>query len=495
MYRPADIIEVHPEGDYLKAMKVYDEWMRTGGGSVDKPVPLDVMEKMYKAAGEGKTAFKTVASLFSKGLQIDDATAKKEGITHRIIDEKHSIAMAVQRDAMIDAVINDVAKANNGIIGRSDSGNVTAGIKSDLDQTFYVFDASDPKKLVRLELKDREFIEKFKDTWKKKHPGLSIEALDIASIQGKNRFPDPRIKRMDFLNDFEAHLADAIAVASKAGQTTEALQFWQAALKLYESTWRAPMLADVTYTNAYYNSSSNRVEFTPHTYQRHRTYRQAGALYWQLGDLDYAYAMQQAEARITTEQQRLDNKPQIWPDDLRKLAAWNRSYAGKLDEAVAHCDLYEKEELRRQLAQSQPPTEPKARESIQQDHPYWYLAVKNGAKIENYGPAPSPAQLASAIPKPQTNAETSRASAPGPLTLLGQISDPFKYDQPRVTNNTVREGTAVSGGALPTTGGSPRATPQIAPAPGSTRGCPPASTIRARSASKAARTRWPICPI
>jgi len=267
---------------------------------------------------------------------------------------------------------------------------------------------------------------------------------------------------------FESRLAEPINAAAQAGRTTEALRLWQFALKLYEAAWNRPMLTDLVYTNAYHNTSSNRVEFTPRPYQRHNTYRAVAGLFWQLGDLDAAHEMMQAEGRLRMEQLRLDNKPQDWPDDLRERAAWNRSYAGKLEAAAAHWDLFENEELRRMLSRTQPPAEAAALKSIIQSRPYWYLAVKNGAKLENYGPAPSAQQLAaanSASNPPRTNAEPSRASAPPPLSLLGLISDPFKYDQPRVTNNSVREGTAVSGGTLPSPGTTARPTPGVLGAP------------------------------
>lgn len=269
---------------------------------------------------------------------------------------------------------------------------------------------------------------------------------------------------------FEKTLAEAVSAAAQSGHTREGLQLWQFALQSYQAIWSRPMLTDITFTNGYHNTSSNIVELTPRAYHRHNTYRAAAELLWQMGNLDGANELLEAEGRLREEQLRLDKKTPQWPDDLRKRAAWNRAYAGKLAEAVAHWDSFEKEELRRMLARTQPPAQDKAIESIQRDRPYWYLAAKNGAKIENYGPAPAAQQLlaaATAASQPKTNAEPSRASAPPPLSLLGMVSDPFKYDQPRVTNNPARDGTAVSGGALPATGGAtPRPTPGLFGDPG-----------------------------
>lgn len=284
---------------------------------------------------------------------------------------------------------------------------------------------------------------------------------------------------------FEKTLAEAVTAAAQSGHTREALQLWQFALQTYQAVWSRAMLTDITFTNGYHNTSSNIVELTPRAYYRHNTYRAAAELFWQVGNLDGANELLEAEGRLREEQLRLDKKTPQWPDDLRKRAAWNRAYAGKLPEAVAHWDLYEKEELRRMLARSQPPAQDKALESIARERPYWYLAAKNGAKIENYGPAPAAQQLlaaATAANQPKTNAEPSRASAPPPLSLLGMVSDPFRYDQPRVTNNTARDNSAVSGGTLPTPGTSaPRPTPGLFGDPGGT------SAPRSTAPSPAAR--------
>ncbi len=267
------------------------------------------------------------------------------------------------------------------------------------------------------------------------------------------------------LGYFEKPLAEAVSAAAQAGRTSEALQLWQFALQLYEAAWRRRLMTDITFTNAYHNGYSNRVELTPRAYSWHNTYRAAAGLFFQLGNLDAANELLEAEGRLRLEQLRLDNKPTNWPDDLRKQAAWNRAYAGRLAEAVTHWDLFEQEELRRMLARTQPPARDKAVETIQKERPYWYLAAKQGAKLENYGPAPAAQQLAAAVAsaQPRTNAELSRASAPPPMSLLGVVSDPFKFDQPRVTNNPARDSTAVSGGTLPTPGSS---TPAPRPTPG-----------------------------
>jgi len=296
---------------------------------------------------------------------------------------------------------------------------------------------------------------------------------------------------------FEKTLAEAVSAAAQSGHTREALQLWQFAVQSYQAIWGRAMLTDTTFTNGYHNTSSNIVELTPRAYNRHNTYRAAASLHWQLGDLDAANELLEAEGRLREEQLRLDKKTPQWPGDLRKQAAWNRVQAGKLAEAVAHWDIYEKEELRRMLARSSPPTQDKALESIQRDRPYWYLAAKNGAKIENYGSAPAAQQLlaaATAANQPKTNAEPSRASAPPPLSLLGVVSDPFKYDQPRVTNNTARDNTAVSGGAQPTPGtSSPRPTPGLFGDPGGGASAP-RSTAPSVSGARAQVLPTPTSP-
>lgn len=144
------------------------------------PMSNATMEKIYRAAGNDAHAFKVVAKIIQDGK----------------IGDEHSQQMAALRDQWIDESIKRVAEKNNWKIARSDSGNTSSGMKSDLDQTFYVFepDPDNPGEWRRLDTADGTFIEQFKADWQERGPPISLDALDVASIEGRNRFPDPRLE-------------------------------------------------------------------------------------------------------------------------------------------------------------------------------------------------------------------------------------------------------------------------------------------------------------
>jgi hypothetical protein len=184
-----------------KVMKVYNAW---GGAATDR-IPPNVMVAMYDAAGGGSKAFKVVAKLIDEGMDpslIRDADAFEGKSTQ--IGDTHSVQMAEMRDQWIEAVIEKVAtkEGRTWEIARSDSGNVTSGMKSDLDQTFYVFEVDENGVRKRKPDLDKLFIAEFEATWKADYPDISLDALDIASIEGKNRFPDPRDMKTNFADEF-----------------------------------------------------------------------------------------------------------------------------------------------------------------------------------------------------------------------------------------------------------------------------------------------------
>ncbi|MCB1282413.1 MAG: hypothetical protein KDB18_12905, partial [Salinibacterium sp.] len=182
------VVDIRSEVDAGRAPEIYKNWAATA--SADTAIPVAKMAEIYTAAGEGAKAFKTIAHL----------------IKTKAISNEHSIAMAEVREAEIQGLIKQIGTENDWKIARSDSGNTSSGMKSDLDQTFYVFepdlDENDQprfqedgtKKYKRSPDLDQTFIAEFERRWDAKHQGtgLSRAALDIASIEGKNRFPDPR---------------------------------------------------------------------------------------------------------------------------------------------------------------------------------------------------------------------------------------------------------------------------------------------------------------
>lgn len=222
--RLAYFVDVLPGKSAERAMTVWNEWRKGGGAGV----PLDgtpyakltdaqraavgtLMVDMYAVAGDAQKAFKTVALLLDKGLQHPSAEFTKAGHDSKPIQHEASLLMAEARDAMIEEAILEVAKRHDPpwMIGRSDSGNQTSGMKSDLDQTFYVFEKN-PKtgEFVRVPDQDGPFIRAFVEQWKKKNPTLTLEMLDVASIEGKNRFPDPRVTTFaDYGKEFRGTIA------------------------------------------------------------------------------------------------------------------------------------------------------------------------------------------------------------------------------------------------------------------------------------------------
>lgn len=155
------------------AVRAYEDWKKAG--SPTRPMDAEGMRSIYQAAGNDHGAFKLVAKLIAEGK----------------INDTHSQQMAVMRDQLIDARLKEIGHANGWRIARSDSGNQTSGMKSDLDQTFFVFRRDKQTgQWVRDPDLDGLLIEKFIGKWEG-GPPITLDALDVASIEGRNRFPHP----------------------------------------------------------------------------------------------------------------------------------------------------------------------------------------------------------------------------------------------------------------------------------------------------------------
>ncbi|MEE8105858.1 MAG: hypothetical protein V3T86_10020, partial [Planctomycetota bacterium] len=194
-----EIVTVKKGGSAEKALRVYNEW----GGGPDAKIPDSVMRNMYEAAGGDGKAFKTIALLVDKGLEPENLKDPK-GLKVLKIHESHSQQMARKRELWIEQKIEAILKSKKGQwrVARSDSGNPDSGMKSDLDQTFYLFKRGPQGQWVRDLGADAEFIRLFNELWNKTHPTLNLNALDIASIDGRNRFPDPRDIWLNFETKF-----------------------------------------------------------------------------------------------------------------------------------------------------------------------------------------------------------------------------------------------------------------------------------------------------
>jgi len=230
------------------ALKTYEDWARTAG---DAPMPLATMKAIYQKAGKGTAAFKTVAHLIS---------------TEKILD-KHSVAMAQVRESEIEKLILEIAREKGQRVARSDSGNVTSGMKSDLDQTFYVFE----KKVVdgveaweRVADKDGAFIEDFNKRWKERHgEALSVDAVDVASIEGRNRFPDPRLEVTHGFWNEHRRVAEALrntpGAYTTAGAVGHQMQF-RALAAILDGNVRAYQVYGPDDSGTYRNLGTNKQE-------------------------------------------------------------------------------------------------------------------------------------------------------------------------------------------------------------------------------------------
>ncbi|MCB9800219.1 MAG: PDZ domain-containing protein [Candidatus Omnitrophica bacterium] len=202
----ADSLETDP------ALEVYRQWMQSGGGE-KVALPENIMIDMYKAAGNDGYAFKHIAKLIAEGHILNN----------------HSVDMAKQRDAWVEKLLFEMAKEKGYQIGRSDSGNQASGMKSDLDQTIYVFKMENGVP-VRLSVQDDEaFIKEFSDRWTKASGGIELDALDLASIAGGNRFPDGRDQTItEYFKEFERttkQLRDTPGAYTYQGAVLQQMQF------------------------------------------------------------------------------------------------------------------------------------------------------------------------------------------------------------------------------------------------------------------------------
>ncbi|MEN6429050.1 MAG: PASTA domain-containing protein [Phycisphaerales bacterium] len=204
------VVESVPGGSSEKLLIQFNEFMAGDGSSLsgasggelsaeDYAKLKPFVQSLYaEAAKGGGSAHKRVALLISHALD-ESATSKafnEAGYQHRQISDAMSVLMAQTRDRMIEEAIVDVLekhRAEGWEVARSDSGNPKSGMRSDLDQTFYVF-KRDPESgaLIRDESLDSVFIGQLKETWDGKFGDLRLDMLDVVSIEGRGRFPDPR---------------------------------------------------------------------------------------------------------------------------------------------------------------------------------------------------------------------------------------------------------------------------------------------------------------
>lgn len=176
------------------ASAIYKDWAKSAGG---KPMTGEVMKKLYQTAG-----FEGVKTLIERS----------------VIPAEHSMQMADHRILFMlqtfEAIVKQYQSEGRKIrIHRSDSGNQKAGMGSDVDQTIFVEEFKDGKWL-RTEALDNSVADLFRKKFTEMH-GLTVEALDIATIAGKDKFPDWRTTRIqtdaEGKRPFKLHAAETLA--------------------------------------------------------------------------------------------------------------------------------------------------------------------------------------------------------------------------------------------------------------------------------------------
>lgn len=223
-YRTLYVLQPIPGGTAEKAMIAYHEHKpdvsvtpeQLSAMTLDqrraalKPV-ADMMVEVYNVAGGGEKSFKNVAHLIAKGIEHPSEDFKKAGHDNAPIPDAMSVLMAHAREMMIDGVLETVMNHPDSPIGepgswkvlRSDSGNTSSGMKSDLDQTLYVLRQNADGRWVHDPAADRALRDAFNNTWgtTPETRGLNLTMLDIATIEGRNRFPDPRAHDVNTYKD------------------------------------------------------------------------------------------------------------------------------------------------------------------------------------------------------------------------------------------------------------------------------------------------------
>jgi len=204
-----EIHDIDPEVQ-KRVEKIYGDWADANPNAAMDEV---VMKKLYLAGG-----FHVVKSILEK--------------QQRVISLEHSMQMADLRILICMRAAERVLQKHDGKwkIYRSDSGNQNSGMSSDIDQTIYVYEYDETTRQWRRNEKldsqfIREFTEAFKETTadpKNNVAGLDVSHLDVATIAGRDRFPDWRLATSQL--DVEARRSGARPFLEHAVATVEGLR-------------------------------------------------------------------------------------------------------------------------------------------------------------------------------------------------------------------------------------------------------------------------------
>ena len=186
-----------------EAQKVYDAWRQAHPSEAH--VPREVMLKMYRAGD-----YKTLKTMIENGK----------------ISGEHSLSMADLRTALCLETIRDVCNTKIGgkriKVYRSDSGNQSAGMTSDIDQTLFAYVEDEKGGWRRAPELDEHVTRLFKQRFEREH-GITLDKFDIATFPGKDKFPDPRLVSVQVDAEGEGKLR-VQQFSEKAGESMASLR-------------------------------------------------------------------------------------------------------------------------------------------------------------------------------------------------------------------------------------------------------------------------------
>jgi hypothetical protein len=204
------VVLAEPGGVPEQVLALYNKFMDHRGNlptagrgrlsEADLKTATELMRTLYVPAESSGDAHGTVALLIKQGLESDSLSEDFKAKYKRTqIGEDASRLMASAREQMIEATILDVlGKRKDLHVARSDTGNPDSGMRSDLDQTFFVFrvDTTTGARSRAPDM-DQAFLQDFHSVWKTRYGDLTLRMLDVVSMKGSARFPDPRYVSVD----------------------------------------------------------------------------------------------------------------------------------------------------------------------------------------------------------------------------------------------------------------------------------------------------------
>lgn len=155
------------------------------------PAKRAASEKAYLEVAKNLAGRAIAREDMIKIYAASDYGTVKSLIQEKVISEIHSLQMADLRAMMMLEVMRDVCKKNAWEAYRSDSGNQTAGMTSDIDQTVIVFKVLEDGSRIRHEQGDAEFARLTHAEFNSRYAkyGFTTAHIDVATIPSRDNFP------------------------------------------------------------------------------------------------------------------------------------------------------------------------------------------------------------------------------------------------------------------------------------------------------------------